>query len=193
MSYSRRRDSTVTHEECIHFKDGFCMLNGIPVNPHQPACPHFTPSDKRGTPQSIKAQPSQKHIAPYVHPAYPLPYKQSVNPHSRYAQNNPYPPSPQDIHSYHRIQPRDIRPKQGTTPTYSLSSGRRGGGNNVTGRRGGGRKGNRGRGRRQGRGFAGPGGSCVCPNCDYMVPHRPGTPCLQQKCPKCGTSMVRKN
>jgi hypothetical protein len=39
---------------------------------------------------------------------------------------------------------------------------------------------------------AGPGGSCVCPSCGYTAPHRLGSPCFQQACPKCGTPMTRK-
>ncbi len=38
---------------------------------------------------------------------------------------------------------------------------------------------------------AGPGGNCVCPNCGHKEPHKPGTPCYNASCPKCGTRMVR--
>jgi len=38
---------------------------------------------------------------------------------------------------------------------------------------------------------AGPGGDCVCPNCGERVPHQLGTPCFEQKCPKCGAALVR--
>ncbi|AEE15257.1 hypothetical protein Thena_1647 [Thermodesulfobium narugense DSM 14796] len=48
----------------------------------------------------------------------------------------------------------------------------------------------RGRGRMGGQGF-GPGGECVCPNCGTRIPHKPGVPCVQEKCPKCGTMMIR--
>ena len=47
-----------------------------------------------------------------------------------------------------------------------------------------------GRGRGGGAGL-GPGGSCICPNCGYKMPHSQGTPCNQIKCPKCGTIMTR--
>jgi len=42
-------------------------------------------------------------------------------------------------------------------------------------------------------GFAkGPGGGCVCPSCGVKSSHSLGLPCFQQKCPKCGTVMVRE-
>ena len=56
---------------------------------------------------------------------------------------------------------------------------------------GGGRGMGRGRGMGGGRG-AGPGGNCICPNCGQRVPHQAGVPCVQIKCPNCGTPMVRE-
>jgi len=42
-------------------------------------------------------------------------------------------------------------------------------------------------------GFAlGPGGNCVCPNCGAKAAHYRGTPCFQQKCPKCDSPMTRE-
>ena len=63
-----------------------------------------------------------------------------------------------------------------------------------------GRGGGQGSGRGQGQGpgrmggskAAGPGGSCVCPNCGHKVPHVVGQPCYQKQCPKCGTQMSRE-
>jgi len=37
----------------------------------------------------------------------------------------------------------------------------------------------------------GPPGECVCPKCGHKIPHKRGVPCYQEKCPMCGTSMVR--
>ncbi len=48
-------------------------------------------------------------------------------------------------------------------------------------------------GRGQGGGFAaGPEGYCICPNCGEKVSHQLGTPCYEQSCPKCGTTMTRE-
>jgi len=46
----------------------------------------------------------------------------------------------------------------------------------------------------QGRGCveAGPGGNCVCPSCGEKAAHQSGTPCYDQKCPKCGAAMTRE-
>ncbi len=51
-----------------------------------------------------------------------------------------------------------------------------------------------GQGQRRNLGFnnAGPGGSCVCPNCGEKVPHQRGVPCNSVNCPKCGSTMVRE-
>jgi len=43
------------------------------------------------------------------------------------------------------------------------------------------------------KGFAlGPGGNCICPNCGTKAAHYRGIPCLEQKCPKCGSQMTRE-
>ena len=50
-----------------------------------------------------------------------------------------------------------------------------------------------GSGARRGGGFgAGPGGNCVCPSCGAQAVHQLGTPCYEQKCPKCGAAMTRE-
>jgi hypothetical protein len=38
---------------------------------------------------------------------------------------------------------------------------------------------------------AGPGGSCICPNCAAVISHVAGQPCNERSCPKCGTKMTR--
>ena len=70
-------------------------------------------------------------------------------------------------------------------------------------------RGNRGQGRGQGRGAQtgglrrggsaggegggmGGGGFCICPKCGQREPHRPGMPCIQERCPSCGVAMVRE-
>jgi predicted Fe-Mo cluster-binding NifX family protein len=49
-----------------------------------------------------------------------------------------------------------------------------------------------GRGRRGGPLAGGPVGTCVCPKCGHREPHERGAPCVQKKCPKCGTAMTRQ-
>lgn len=38
---------------------------------------------------------------------------------------------------------------------------------------------------------SGPGGECLCPKCGHRIPHLAGQRCLDTRCPKCGTMMVR--
>jgi len=33
---------------------------------------------------------------------------------------------------------------------------------------------------------------CVCPDCGAEIAHARGVPCVESKCPKCGSSMVGK-
>ncbi|MDY6933485.1 MAG: hypothetical protein SVZ03_04585 [Spirochaetota bacterium] len=70
----------------------------------------------------------------------------------------------------------------GTGPTGGGGSGTgrgRGGGASRMGRMGGTRPG------------SGPSGNCRCPSCGATVPHSVGVPCYDEKCPKCGTAMIR--
>jgi len=43
----------------------------------------------------------------------------------------------------------------------------------------------------RGMGFGGPAMSCVCPKCRYKESKVRGIPCIDKKCPKCNTPMVR--
>jgi predicted Fe-Mo cluster-binding NifX family protein len=52
--------------------------------------------------------------------------------------------------------------------------------------------GGQGRGRKGGPLAGGPVGTCLCPKCGHREPHERGVPCVQRKCPKCGTSMTRE-
>ena len=56
-----------------------------------------------------------------------------------------------------------------------------------SGRGGGGGRGGSGAG-----GGMGGGGFCICLKCGRRVPHQPGVPCLQERCPSCGVAMVRE-
>lgn len=48
-----------------------------------------------------------------------------------------------------------------------------------------------GRGRMGGPMAAGPGGICKCPKCGYEESQIRGVPCMNKKCPKCKTKMIR--
>ena len=58
-------------------------------------------------------------------------------------------------------------------------------------------KGRRGRGFRGGKDTEGIGNrgrsvNCLCPNCGMIIPHQPGLPCFQTKCPECNSPMARQ-
>ena len=161
-----------THGNCVNFSSGLCTLNNVAVDPGGTACPNFIP-------KNVTSRPQIRHrFPPYtVHPwsslqaryNYPLPY--TPPPHTWYD----YPTR----HSYSPIPSTATAPR-GAAGFLFMSRGR------------GGRGGGGGRGRGRMGGFAaGPGGSCVCPNCGYHTPHVIGTPCYQQTCPKCGSRMTR--
>jgi hypothetical protein len=58
---------------------------------------------------------------------------------------------------------------------------------NGRGGSGGGRRSGSGRGRGMG-----PSGDCICVKCGYSSPKKAGVPCLDERCPKCGTALVRE-
>jgi NAD-dependent SIR2 family protein deacetylase len=35
-------------------------------------------------------------------------------------------------------------------------------------------------------------GTCICVGCGHREPHRPGSPCREQRCPQCGKAMLRE-
>ena len=39
---------------------------------------------------------------------------------------------------------------------------------------------------------SGPSGNCVCPKCGHREEHVVSERCIDRKCPKCGTQMVRE-
>jgi NAD-dependent SIR2 family protein deacetylase len=38
----------------------------------------------------------------------------------------------------------------------------------------------------------GEGGFCICLKCGEKTEHRSGIPCREERCPKCGTKMIRE-
>ena len=69
--------------------------------------------------------------------------------------------------------------------------GRKRGGMGPGGGQGRGQTG-QGRGRMGGPIAGGAVGTCLCPKCGHREPHERGVPCVQRKCPKCGTAMTRE-
>ena len=67
----------------------------------------------------------------------------------------------------------------------------KGGNRNGNGPRGGQTGGGQGRGRKSGSPASAAIGTCVCPKCGQREPHERGVPCVQKKCPGCGTAMIR--
>jgi predicted Fe-Mo cluster-binding NifX family protein len=70
-------------------------------------------------------------------------------------------------------------------------NGRKRGGMGPGGGQGQGQAG-QGRGRMGGSLAGGAVGTCLCPKCGHREPHERGVPCVQKKCPKCGTAMTRE-
>ena len=79
--------------------------------------------------------------------------------------------------------------------TGPQGKGRKGGGMRGGGGRGQNQsqgQGGRGGGRMGGTPAEGPAGFCVCSQCGERQPHKPGAPCFEQKCSKCGVAMMRE-
>jgi hypothetical protein len=36
------------------------------------------------------------------------------------------------------------------------------------------------------------GGFCLCPKCGERIEHKQGIPCQEERCPECGTKMLRE-
>jgi len=56
MKYSKQYE-ILTHGNCANFKNGFCTLAGVAVNPNEPACPNFTPKSMARISEAHQAQP----------------------------------------------------------------------------------------------------------------------------------------
>ncbi|MEN8223163.1 MAG: ferredoxin [Acidobacteriota bacterium] len=39
---------------------------------------------------------------------------------------------------------------------------------------------------------AGPSGQCVCVKCNYLSAKKRGVPCMDEKCPDCGATLLRE-
>ncbi len=39
---------------------------------------------------------------------------------------------------------------------------------------------------------SGPDGQCICIKCNYIAPKKRAVPCMEEKCPKCGSVLLRK-
>lgn len=85
-----------------------------------------------------------------------------------------------------RFQGRSDKEKEGNS-----MFGKRRGGMGQGGGRGQGQGGPR-PGRMGGPFAAGPGGTCICPQCGQREPHVRGVPCIARKCSKCGATMTRE-
>lgn len=114
--YAGRQLGIHSHKECVHFNNGFCTLNSIPVNPDQPACLRFTPKNVTLTPAA----------EPYIQP-------------QQITQLSPQPTGTLNIRGCLQTPTIQFRP-----PPYTMSS-RGAGGGGGRGRGGGGMGRGRGR------------------------------------------------
>ena len=56
-----------THKDCRNFRNGVCILLGVPVNPDGPACPRFTARDL--TPPLAQQKPLTTIAIPFSQPS----------------------------------------------------------------------------------------------------------------------------
>lgn len=168
-----------THSDCANFRNGLCILNGVAVDPKGAVCPNFTPKSMMTMPQEMTTYPKVLRHHQFYQPPTTQGYPPHYLPQTGY--NLPPPCGYRTRYNSGPIPSAFIRGGTG----FFISGGNRGGGRRRVG------GGGRGRGRMGGGFAAGPGGFCVCPNCGYRAPHVVGTPCHQQTCPKCGSSMTR--
>ena len=61
-----RLDQTHSHENCIHYEEGFCTLNHVSVDPNGAVCPRFMP--KNVTEAARNETPFQQSIPPIQTP-----------------------------------------------------------------------------------------------------------------------------
>ena len=54
-------DQSYIHKNCTHYKDGFCTLNQISVDPDSAACPRFTPKHVTKTGKNEGASMGSMH------------------------------------------------------------------------------------------------------------------------------------
>jgi len=68
--YHSKQFEYPTHGNCANFRNGFCTLAGVVVNPNDPACPNFTPKSMMRTPE-IEAYPAQPLQYPFAYMSAP--------------------------------------------------------------------------------------------------------------------------
>ncbi len=99
-----------THGDCVNFSSGFCILNGVVVDPSGAACPNFTPKSSTSRPQ--------------IRNSYHPPYIPLLSTRYEYRTH----------HSFVPISSAPTAPRQSGASFLCMSGGRRGGGRGGAGR-----------------------------------------------------------